>query len=591
MKKPVELSAIFYRKFLLLIVIPILIIIIISMGIIQTIMTKSSLDKIGLAQKNIKSTLENEILDSSLRLSHFLLSNNNQILEYAAEYNMANDNDRYAYSLKIKERFNLMMMPKMDILDFCIFMKDGSQYDLKGTIVTPSESIRSSNWYKKALEQKKLTYIGSEMSNVTYYKSKQMDHKLILVVALSPGRLDKYNRIEMTSMHVSSQTTDMVKRYNNTLELGTMYIVDGMGKILTGMDKGETIDIEHELLLDKPGVYNKYIDGKKVHYIIDNIETTDWKIINIVERHKLLKVFYRVSIGIISISILLFISFFIFSRMFLKNIIKPVENLVYGMELMEQGDLSAHVEVDGAGEIRKLTHSFNKMVRQIKELILSNEQKEQEKHQEEIKALQSQINPHFLVNTLNSIRFIAMAAKFDSIKNMAEALTKILSCSFRSENSFYSVADEIGMLESYVYLMKIRYSDNFKVNFEVQEECQDYMVPRLIIQPIVENSIVHGFQDLEDIGTIHIRVSIQDDQIIFDIKDDGKGMTKEEITEVLHMGNKKNTHRGIGISNVNRRIQLNYGEQYGIKIYSKLDEYTQTIVRMPLVEKGDNDNV
>lgn len=583
MDKHVELSTIFYRKFFLLIVIPILVIILVSIGIIQGIMMKSSLEKIELAQKNVKTTLENEILDSSLRLSHFLLTNDSQVLEYIAEYNMSNNEGKYIYNLKLQERFNLMLTPKTDILDISFHMKDGGQYSLKDDLAMPSEYIRNAGWYQKALDRPKYTYIGSEKTNIILSHSNRISPKLALVVAFSPANFDRYRQVEMVCMYVASGTTQMITDYNKDLGLGEMYIIDGSGNILSGIEKQINEDILKNSLAQEAGTYSQVINNKRFKYIIKTIEATDWKMVNIVETNKLLSVFHKISLGIMSMAIVLFILFFMFSRMFLKNIINPVANLVYGMELMEQGDLYAHVQVDGVGEIRKLVHSFNRMARQIKELILSNEQKEKEKHQEEIKALQSQINPHFLVNTLNSIRFMAIVAKFDSIKNMAEALTKIVACSFKGENSFYTIREEIEMLESYVYLMKIRYSDNFEVDFQVDSSCLDYKVPRLSIQPILENSIIHGFEDMDDIGQITIKVYEKHNQVIFQIEDNGQGMTQEVIEMILSDDKKHDpTYRGIGVSNVNRRIQLNYGEKYGITINSELGKYTHATIRIPI---------
>lgn len=590
--KHTKLSVIFYRNFLLLIVIPILIIIMFSMGIIQKIIMKSSVDRIQLAQENVKSTLENEILDSSLRLAHFLLSNDNQILEYAAEHNMSDNDNKYIYNLKIKERFNLVMLPKTDILAVHFYMKDGTQYDLKDNLAVSSHYIKNTKWYQRTLDKPKSTYIGSEMSNIILSQSNRENSKFTLVVALTPGNLDRHNKVEVVCMYITSQIPQMLKEFNEKSQYGRMYIVDETGKILIGDRNVESNSIPKNILSQEVGVYRKRHNNKTQNYIINGIEGTDWKIINIVETSELLNVFYKISLGIISTAIILFVLFFAFSHIFLKNIIMPVSRLAQGMELMEQGNLHAYVEIDGYGEIRKLTHSFNRMIRQIKELIISNEQKERQKHQEEIKALQSQINPHFLVNTLNSMRFIAMAAKFDSIKNMAEALTKILTCSFKSESSFYRVRDEIEMLESYVYLMKIRYSDNFEVDFQVQEECLNCMVPRLIVQPILENSIVHGFEDLDDMGIVTVKVYIKDNKVIFDIKDNGRGMTKQEIAEILSAKKIEGSiYKGIGVSNVNRRIKLNYGEEYGIVMHSQLGEYTQTLIRMPRIYEGDGDDV
>ena len=229
------------------------------------------------------------------------------------------------------------------------------------------------------------------------------------------------------------------------------------------------------------------------------------------------------------------------------------------------------------------------MVRELRASIEENEQVQQKKHQAEVRALQSQINPHFLVNTLNSIRFMAQVSKFDGIRKMAEALIKILSCSFRGSISFYTVREELDVLDSYLYLMKIRYSDGFEVVYDIDETCLDCKVPRLILQPIVENSIVHGLAEKEDdIGHLTVRLKASGDSLIFTVEDDGRGMTEEEIRQLLTPRERaEGDNTSIGVENVLSRLKLNFGSRYGIRMESQPGQYTKTILTIPLMNERD----
>lgn len=198
-----------------------------------------------------------------------------------------------------------------------------------------------------------------------------------------------------------------------------------------------------------------------------------------------------------------------------------------------------------------------------------------------MEALQSQINPHFLVNTLGSMRFMAMVAKFDSIKNMAEALINILSTSFRQAASLYTINEELEMLESYIYLMKIRYAENFLVEYRIDDNCRRCLIPRLVLQPIVENCIVHGFEDSEDIGHILVEADRSEDAVVITISDDGQGMSPERLAEVLSAS--------IGISNVQKRVRLNFGELYGVRIESKPGAGTRVTLTIPATDKEGAD--
>lgn len=578
MIKRKQLSKIFYFSFMVLIVIPILVIIIASMITVIKYSEETLVEKILLSQNNVKSVLDGEIEDSCMSLSHFLLTNDNQVLEYASLYNNGSKKEKQNYSEKLKISYNSLFIPKADILAVHFFMKDGSHYDLKDDLDSSLNYISSSIWYQEALKNTDNVTLGYEKQNILFARKATNKTSNMMVIAFSPMKYDINRKIETVALYINPQAFQLIKDYKSWSDMGSMYLIDNAGNVIVKSDS------ENDAILDPiaalgNGNHVLKMQGEKLQVLIQEVANSNWKLITISKSNRLLAIYKNISIGLISISILLFILFYFFTRMFLKNIISPINHLVKGMEAMERGKLDTHVQPEGAMEVRKMIHSFNKMVRQIGELIISNEEKEKEKHQEEIKALQSQINPHFIVNTLNTIRFIAQAAKYDSIKNMAESLIKILSCSFKSSNSFYTIREEIEILESYIYLMKIRYSDNFDVKINAQEECLNNQIPRLLIQPIVENSISHGLQDKEDIGHIIISIFKSENAIHLIVEDDGYGISEDKIKHLLE--NKKQNNEHIGIANVQRRIKLNYGEEYGIRMESKPGLYTKTIVRIP----------
>lgn len=228
--------------------------------------------------------------------------------------------------------------------------------------------------------------------------------------------------------------------------------------------------------------------------------------------------------------------------------------------------------------------SFNEMVLSIRNMLRVTEETLEKKHEAEIQALQSQINPHFIVNTLNSIRFMAQVAKFDGIRKMAEALVSIVSCSFRSNVSFYTVREELEMLETYVYLMRIRYSNGFEVRYDVEPECLEYRLPRLTLQPILENAITHGFDELtEELGQIEVSVYRREGFLCLSVWDNGRGMTPEEINLVLgERRRKKDDNTSIGLENVQARVKLNFGESARLEIESDPGAFTRVTLRLPL---------
>lgn len=291
-------------------------------------------------------------------------------------------------------------------------------------------------------------------------------------------------------------------------------------------------------------------------------------------------------------------------RMLVKDMVTPLTSLARTANLVGQGNFNVKMpDTDSNDEIGIVTRTFNQMVGSLEEYVAKvkeGAEKEQELLERELlmenhlkearlKYLQSQINPHFLVNTLNSIRFMAQVSRFDGIRKMAEALIKILSCSFRGSISFYTVREELDVLDSYLYLMKIRYSDGFEVVYDIDETCLDCKVPRLILQPIVENSIVHGLAEKEDdIGHLTVRLKALGDSLIFTVEDDGRGMTEEEIRQLLTPRERaEGDNTSIGVENVLSRLKLNFGSRYGIRMESQPGQYTKTILTIPLMNERD----
>lgn len=216
-----------------------------------------------------------------------------------------------------------------------------------------------------------------------------------------------------------------------------------------------------------------------------------------------------------------------------------------------------------------------------------NAEAQRRKHRAEIQALQSQINPHFIVNTLNSIRFMAQVAGYAGIQKMAESLMKIVSCSFRSNISFYTLREELDVLDSYVYLMRIRYADSFEVSYDIAEDCLDYMLPRLLLQPVVENSITHGFAEMEEeLGQIDVTARRKGEMLCLIVRDNGCGMSQEQIEQILHgHAQTVDDNTSIGLKNVLARIRLNFGGKAQMEITSEPQKYTQTVIRLPWKEE------
>ena len=580
LNKKKNLKASYYHTFLALIVIPILLIIIISIAIIRTMMIDSATRSIKRAQDNIIATLGGEVKDVSLRLSHFVYVNDNEIMKIAAMTDTQDFTKRYSAARMLSESFNFAMVPVQDILSAVFYMKDGESTYMKDDIILPDEEIKAASWYQQALDDKNMVKVGFYDRNVT---ASRKAHMLTIVAGLSPGiDVDRDNVVEMAALFVSSQTGNLIKEYNKEKLLGVTMLLNPDGTPVFDVNDGMRFFIPEIISGGETELHHK-LDGKNYVYVISEEPVTGLLAVSVVDSELLTRDFTRIAAVIVAVTVVLFGLFYLFSSYFLKNIIDPIHNTVEGMRLVEEGRLDVHVVPVGQAELRVMIHSFNRMTRRLKQLMQENEEEQQKKHEAEIRALQSQINPHFLVNSLNSIRFIAQVSRYEAIARMAEALIKILSCSFRSNVGFYTLDEELEVLDGFIYLMKIRYSDGFEIEYEIGEGCGSCMVPRLILQPIVENSIVHGFSGQEEeLGKITVKARLEDQYLYITVRDNGKGMTEEEIRRLLSNETAENEdYVRIGVTNVNTRLVLNYGDECTLQIRSEVGRYTETVLRIP----------
>ena len=592
--KRFSLKTVYYRSFLLLIVIPILLVSVISLTLTRYIMERSAITNIRNAQASIESSLSKAIRDISLQLSHLVYVNDGEVMELASGMDSGDQQQRYDSRNRLSEVFRVAMVPSQDTISAMFYLKDGCTVYLKDEIRIPKEVMEQEAWYRQALAGPNVVSVGAfdtSRQNLTYSRLKSGE--FVLAAAFSPDyQADRSGKMEMVSLFSVTHVGEVIRGFNRDEQLGTTFILDSSGSLIFAGDRyQEASRLLKGLTSKEAGVYKTAFDaqgnGRRQGYtiVVSDVEENGWKIVSCVRTARLTASYNQVTLASILVISLLFLLFYLFSRYFLGQIITPLHTVVEGMKEMEEGNLTVHVEPAGQSEIRTMIHSFNRMVRELKASIEENEQVQQKKHQAEVRALQSQINPHFLVNTLNSIRFMAQVSKFDGIRKMAEALIKILSCSFRGSISFYTVREELDVLDSYLYLMKIRYSDGFEVVYDIDETCLDCKVPRLILQPIVENSIVHGLAEKEDdIGHLTVRLKASGDSLIFTVEDDGRGMTEEEIRQLLTPRERaEGDNTSIGVENVLSRLKLNFGSRYGIRMESQPGHHANLMSRVEFV--------
>lgn len=267
---------------------------------------------------------------------------------------------------------------------------------------------------------------------------------------------------------------------------------------------------------------------------------------------------------------------------FERTIIKPLRNLTKEMKSFGNEALHNEMLVPSDDEIGNVVKGFNKMRKRICEMIDEAKAEERKKNDIELEALQYQINPHFIYNTLGAIRITAMEHKEEDIADALLLLNKILKSVFSNANKYSTCKEESEMLKDYVKLLQLRFNNKIHMTTKISEDVANVMVPTMLLQPIIENSIFHGLsQKMNEVNFVaHILMNfeMQGDDLIIEVFDNGEGMTPEKIDSIF--SDDSENGRGIGLSNVDKRIKLLYGPEYGIRIDSKVNVYTNVSIKL-----------
>lgn len=273
------------------------------------------------------------------------------------------------------------------------------------------------------------------------------------------------------------------------------------------------------------------------------------------------------------------------NRFISRKISRPIRELDESVKAYEAGAMP-DIYIGGSAEIRHLGYSVQKSYEQIEALMKEIIQQQTERRKSELDALQSQINPHFLYNTLESITWMIEAQRNKEAVVMISELAKLLRVSLSRGKTIISIGDELQHSRSYMNIQRVRYKERFKVEFLIDEEIKNYCIVKLVIQPLLENAIYYGVgnMDEDDDGQILIRGEKKGEDIYISIEDNGMGMPEDIRSNILTDNSKVPKHgSGVGVINVHSRISLMFGPEYGLEVYSELDEGTKVVIHIPAI--------
>lgn len=329
----------------------------------------------------------------------------------------------------------------------------------------------------------------------------------------------------------------------------------------------------------------KIININKKKYLVSKMKSSDdeWNYLSMFPYHEILNILYSVNIILFLIYLFIFILIAYFGIKFTKSITNPIEYLANVMKRVEDHKFDInnynHLEYKKADEIGVLYKEFKIMLKKIDNLINENYKKQIITKDAQYRALQAQINPHFLYNTLESINWIAKTNNQDKIARMVKALGNLLRTSITSRVIF-TIKDQIDLLNDYISIQKVRYEDRLNVDINGNEDVYSYGMPKLMIQPIVENSIKYGLEVLTGKCNIKISIMKKKDSINIIVSDNGPGMKKDFIKKLIK-GKIEPKGSGIGFKNIYERLKMIYGSKFSLKVESVLKKGTDVIITIP----------
>ena len=324
--------------------------------------------------------------------------------------------------------------------------------------------------------------------------------------------------------------------------------------------------------------------GEKRLVTVKTISYTGWKLVSVVP----MKSFSMGMTGMRNLVVLLValtvLAAVLLNQMVSARISKPLRRLNDSVKEWESGNMNPDIYAGGSMEVEHLGKTLRSTVAQIQQLMDDIVVEQEEKRKSELDALQSQINPHFLYNTLDSIVWMITGERYDDAVFMITQLASLFRISLSKGKTVIRIEEEVKHAQNYMNIQKIRYKNSFEVDFQIDEEIRDGCIVKLVLQPLLENAIYYGMEFMDGEGEIHVRGYRKDDDIYLEVEDNGLGMPEEEAAELLNGKERPHKHgSGVGLINVHSRLKLRFGDEYGLIIHSCPDEGMMIQIHIPYI--------
>lgn len=483
---------------------------------------------------------------------------------------------------------SLLLDRPSEIRNCMIYSKIGEN-PVYGNRATMMEEAKKETWYrnKKALNEGWFTYISAGKGQTILSILREIEKIDLLNYTKKDIGIIKLD-IYMERLFSPGKNWENKKSNFDVI----VYGADGQDLYDSDPDKREVLTE----FLQRQSDGEDYHNGK-IHTISDYVvagtalEEYGMNILFLFTNSELMEKKGEIQLLVIPLLLLVILAILFFSYLFTYRFSARVGALVQKIKVAETGDLTITKPIAGSDEIAYLDKQFSHMLKKLDKLIRKNYIQQLENKETQLRNLQLQINPHFLYNTLETISSIAAVNQAFVVCDMCEKLGEIFRYSLgKNYGEFVTISQELHHTQNYIFIQKIRYNERFEVFYNVEADVDRYMILRFILQPIVENAIVHGLGNLTSKGTLEISIRREKDALLIVIEDDGVGMDAERVRDLNAFINEpkevRDNKKSIGIRNVNQRIQLSCGNEYGISIESIPYQGSRFYIRLPLIQRG-----
>lgn len=516
--------------------------------------------------------------------------NNPNVREYLASADEMQPAELAQLKAKISDYFHSIRVSRKDIASIHIFGEGGTFIsDRTDAQLNPYIEVSEQPWYQQAKENKGQTVISSSHVQPVI----KGEYRWVVSLSRELSSITPYKGLGILLIDLNFKViNDMLSK----LDLGNrgyVFVIDGQGRIvyhpqqqlLYSNLKTERLE---QVLQDKQGGFVVKEDGASRIYSIKDTGF-GWKIVGVFYENELVDNKKQMQLSFAAAGLLCLGLGVLISVVISRNLTRPIKKLQEKMLEVEKGNFDIRVPVGHSREISGLARSFNVMVAKVKELMRQIMVEQEFKRKSELNALQAQINPHFLYNTLDSIIWMAESKKHDEVILMTSSLARLFRASLSKGKELIPIATEIEHITNYLKIQQMRYQDKIRFALEMDPELYSYLTLKVLLQPLVENAIYHGIKNKEGPGTITVTGTLEDRVIVFQVMDDGIGMEQAKVEILLTSDGGNQSRNSVGIANVHQRIQLYFGADYGLSYTSEPGAGTCVKVLIPAVHLDERE--